>query len=228
MNDSLFEPRTIAECTSADCHAGPLTRAQTALQEALDAPLGDSKGAAAYRERKLHQLRNKLTLAEVERLLSIQETRWTQDMGDGHADGFGATNVWFPSTPPQAIDWRACEHIAAEHLRALGIADAEVTPARGDAGIDVRSEIAIAQVKHQRTPVGRPALQNLVGAAGPAHRGEIKPLRFFYSTSGYAKPAVEYARCNDVILYVINPATGCVSFVSTIYATSISMPGLIR
>ncbi|MFI1928811.1 MULTISPECIES: hypothetical protein [unclassified Streptomyces] len=38
-------------------------------------------------------------------------------------------NVWFPSTPPQAIDWRACEHIAAEHLRALGIADC-----RGDAG----------------------------------------------------------------------------------------------
>ncbi|WP_405966117.1 restriction endonuclease [Streptomyces sp. NBC_00015] len=183
-------------------------------------PLKPAEGAAAYRERKLHKLRNKLTLAEVDRLLTIQETRWMQDMQDGHADGFGATNVWFPSTPPQAIDWRACEHIAAEHLRALGIADAEVTPARGDAGIDVRSEIAIAQVKHQRTPVGRPALQNLVGAAGPAHRGEIKPLKFFYSTSGYAKPAVEYARVNDVILYVINPATKYVSWPRSTSASS--------
>ncbi|MET7608997.1 hypothetical protein [Streptomyces avermitilis] len=93
MNDSLFEPRTIEECTSADYHASPLTHAQRALQEALDAPLGDSKGAATYRERKLHKLRNKLTLAEVDRLLTIQETRWMQDMQDGHADGFGATNV---------------------------------------------------------------------------------------------------------------------------------------
>ncbi|MEU6002841.1 restriction endonuclease [Streptomyces sp. NPDC047197] len=211
MSDTYFDPKTPEEAAMAACCANSIANTQQALQDALNEPLRPGNNSAAYREQKICRLRNKALLAEVNARLAVESCRWVQDQGAGHTGWYGHHNAWTPTVPPQNIDWRACEHLAADHLRALGFKDAAVTQAAGDEGIDARAQVAVAQVKHQKTPVGRPALQNLVGAAGPTPRGGPRPLRFFYSTSGYAQTAVNYAGKNDVYLYVINPADGRVS-----------------
>ncbi|WP_424579946.1 restriction endonuclease [Tsukamurella pulmonis] len=79
----------------------------------------------------------------------------------------------------------------------LGIADATVTQATGDGGIDVTSSAALAQVKRESKPTGRPALQNLFGARGP---GEERLLLFF-SAAGYSKQAYDYADQTEMALF---------------------------
>lgn len=59
----------------------------------------------------------------------------------------------------------AAEQFAAEVMMIFGYQDARVTQRSADGGIDVRSARAVAQVKNWSKPVGRPHLQNLVGAA---------------------------------------------------------------
>ncbi|MCF6509819.1 restriction endonuclease [Blastococcus sp. MG754426] len=61
----------------------------------------------------------------------------------------------------RAVD---AEVYAARWMRALGFYDAQETPASGDAGIDVMSAGAVAQVKMAAKQVGRPEVQSFVGA----------------------------------------------------------------
>ncbi len=93
--------------------------------------------------------------------------------------------------------WRDAEHAAAGWLRPRGFLDARVTECGADEGVDVRSRRAIAQVKFQSAPVGRPALQQLVGAR--ARRSDVELV--FYSRSGYSKQAIEYASLMNIALF---------------------------
>lgn len=93
------------------------------------------------------------------------------------------------------------ERNAAEQMRYLGFLDAHVTLGGPDAGIDVRSSYAVAQVKWKTAQTGRPELQNLYGARGAAHH-----LRMLYfSASGYSKSALEYAEEHDIALFTYQP-----------------------
>ena len=80
------------------------------------------------------------------------------------------------------------EECAAEWMRVLGYADATATPVGADQGIDVMSSTAIAQVKTETVPVGRPALQNLAGVAAAEGKGAL-----FFSLSGFRATALEWA-----------------------------------
>lgn len=85
-------------------------------------------------------------------------------------------------------------------MRYWGYDDAVVTTSGADGGIDIQSSEAVAQVKHQAAPVGRPALQRLVGAReDPSHE------LFFFSASAFATPAVEYADQRAIALYTYGP-----------------------
>lgn len=90
--------------------------------------------------------------------------------------------------PRGIASWRVAEDNAASWMRFWGYRDATVTPNGSDAGIDVRSRKAIAQVKYEAHNVGRPALQRLVGSRG---RGAEELL--FFTGAGYSKAAIEYA-----------------------------------
>lgn len=79
----------------------------------------------------------------------------------------------------------------------LGIADATVTQATGDGGIDVTSRTALAQVKRESKPTGRPALQNLYGARGPRDSRTL----LFFSAAGYSKQALDYAEQVGMALF---------------------------
>ena len=90
---------------------------------------------------------------------------------------------------PQLIRSPAdAEQVAAEWMRHLGFADARCTGAGTDGGVDVRSGEAVAQVKAQLTPVGRPELQALYGVARSEGR---QPL--FFSLMNYTAAALTWA-----------------------------------
>jgi hypothetical protein len=79
----------------------------------------------------------------------------------------------------------------------LGFTDSRRTTSGADGGLDVISARAAAQVKHHAAKVGRPPLQNLVGAA-PRHE-----FRIFYATAGYTAAAVTYADAEGMHLFRI-------------------------
>lgn len=80
------------------------------------------------------------------------------------------------------------EQVAAEWMRHLGFGDARCTGAGTDGGVDVRSREAVAQVKAQLSPVGRPELQALYGVARSEGR---RPL--FFSLMSYTAAALVWA-----------------------------------
>jgi len=80
------------------------------------------------------------------------------------------------------------EQYAAEYMRYLGFTDAAPTPPGSDGGIDVHGTGAVAQVKMEGVPTGRPILQAIYGIAA---LGEWKALVF--SLAGFTAQAVEWA-----------------------------------
>ena len=84
--------------------------------------------------------------------------------------------------------FQQAEENAARWMRDAGFNDAMVTPGGPDGGVDVVSIRAIAQVKFETRPVGRPPLQRLYGVATAEGK---KPL--FFSNSGYTRQASAWA-----------------------------------
>lgn len=103
-----------------------------------------------------------------------------------------------PKADPSLLSgWQSAEERAYLHIRGLGFGNVRRAGAGADGGIDVKGTGIVAQVKMTALPVGRPVLQQLVGAA-PAtlHRA-------CYSTSGYTKDAYLYAREQGLALFRI-------------------------
>ncbi len=101
------------------------------------------------------------------------------DDGGSRALGAGARTIRSPDD---------AEQVAAEWMRHLGFGDARCTGAGTDGGVDVRSQTAVAQVKAQLSPVGRPELQALYGVARSEGR---QPL--FFSLMSYTTAALTWA-----------------------------------
>ncbi|WIB65443.1 restriction endonuclease [Curtobacterium sp. MCBD17_040] len=96
--------------------------------------------------------------------------------------------------------WQMAEELAEAHMRALGFTDARRTGSGADGGIDVRAELAVAQVKHLVQPVGSPDIQRLRGAAHSVANA------IFYSSSGYSSAALKVAADADVALFLFTSA----------------------
>lgn len=93
--------------------------------------------------------------------------------------------------------WRSAEEIAEQHLKYIGFANVRLSPPGNDHGVDVIGNDVAAQVKMTALPVGRPVLQQLIGATvNYTHRA-------CYSTSGYTKDAIIYAELHSVALFSI-------------------------
>jgi len=88
-------------------------------------------------------------------------------------------------------------------MRQHGHPDAGVTNGGADGGIDVYSSTAVAQVKAQSQPIGRPDVQALRGAALSLGRQAL-----FFSTSGFTKQAATWATGAGVGLFQIAPHSG--------------------
>ncbi|MGW4347878.1 restriction endonuclease [Streptomyces sp. NPDC004690] len=103
-----------------------------------------------------------------------------------------------PPAGRQIQSWQEAEHNAAAWMRHWGYEDAQARPGGSDGGVDVRSRRALGQVKYQAAAVGRPELQRLFGARGRAMDKDL----LFFTGSGYAATAVEYAAENGIALFV--------------------------
>jgi hypothetical protein len=105
---------------------------------------------------------------------------------DGVTRRLAEAGAAVPTLPePRLIkNHRAAEEYASEVMRAIGFADAIVTPAGADGGVDVRSLRAVAQVKMEGVASTRPQVQQLVGIA----RVERK-IPIFFSLAGFTDQA---------------------------------------
>jgi hypothetical protein len=97
----------------------------------------------------------------------------------------------------QIVAWQDAEENAAAWMRHWGFEDAATTPPGTDAGLDVISRAALAQVKFEASQIGRPALQRLVGARGPYQE---KALLFFTGTD-FSSQARRYADEMHIALF---------------------------
>jgi hypothetical protein len=87
---------------------------------------------------------------------------------------------------------------AAKKMQWLGYWDAHSQPKGIDAGVDVVSAGALAQVKWRSAVAGRPELQRLYGA-----REDRRHLALlFFATSGYSEHAKQYADRVGIHLFV--------------------------
>jgi hypothetical protein len=79
---------------------------------------------------------------------------------------------------------RDAEESACDWMRWLGYPDARVTRQGADGGVDVTSTHAVAQVKAQTAPTGRPDVQRIAGVAAAASKAAL-----FFSLGGYTAAA---------------------------------------
>lgn len=91
--------------------------------------------------------------------------------------------------------WQDAERNAADWMARWGFRGVRVTAGGPDAGIDVRAEGAVAQVKFQAADVGRPELQRLYGAA------PVGAELLFFTGASYSARAIEYADERDIALF---------------------------
>lgn len=110
-----------------------------------------------------------------------------------------------PSPRPLGVDARGAEEVVAQWMRHLGEADAELTSFTGDGGIDVTGSRSFAQVKHYAKAVGVAPLRELAGVAANDPRGR-QPL--FFTRTGYASGAVDFANAAGVALFVYDVERG--------------------
>lgn len=94
--------------------------------------------------------------------------------------------------------WKQAEAAACAWLRHMGFRDAAITPGGADVGIDVTARKIVAQVKWEATPVGRPKLQQLHGAAAQARKKGA-----FFSRSGYTAAARQWAEQAGIAAFVL-------------------------
>ncbi|NHC47133.1 restriction endonuclease [Motilibacter aurantiacus] len=99
--------------------------------------------------------------------------------------------------PPRLIRTaRDAELNVAAWMRFWGFSDAQVMPVGPDAGIDVISSSAVAQVKMEGVPTGRPVVQQLHGVAQHAKRRGL-----LFSLAGYTEQARAWAEDAGVALF---------------------------
>ncbi len=104
----------------------------------------------------------------------------------------------------QRLNARGSEFLARDWMRHLGATEAVVTPERRDGGVDVISREFVAQVKHLRVEqIGVAVVRQLYGAATAEGRRAL-----FFSSSGYTRDALAFARENDIALFVVRHQEG--------------------
>jgi hypothetical protein len=95
--------------------------------------------------------------------------------------------------------WEEAEKAVCEWMRHHGYPDAELTAGGPDGGVDIRSAVAVAQVKDQSRPVSAPLVQALFGIATCERR---TPLLF--SSDGFTPDARAFADRTGVALFDIS------------------------
>lgn len=88
------------------------------------------------------------------------------------------------------------ESYAAEYMRFLGWVDATTTPPGSDGGVDIVAKDAVAQVKMEGVPTGRPVIQAISGIAALEGKHAL-----VFSLAGFTSQAREWAEYAGVACF---------------------------
>ena len=91
---------------------------------------------------------------------------------------------------------RDAELVATEWMSFMGFTNVQPTAVGADGGVDVVSDEAVAQVKAEMKPVGRPAVQQHHGVATALGKQAL-----FFSLAGYSEQARTFAHDQGIALY---------------------------
>ncbi|KRE21883.1 hypothetical protein ASG80_12455 [Agromyces sp. Soil535] len=125
---------------------------------------------------------------------ALQKRRQKQGMP---LDQHNQRGTFAPDPMRLGVTPRGAEELVAQWMRHLGEASASVTAFTGDGGVDVVGARYIAQVKHFTSNVGVAPIRELAGVAATDGRGPL-----FFTSTGYAPGAVEFADRAGVALFV--------------------------
>jgi hypothetical protein len=111
---------------------------------------------------------------------------------------------WVPQgprhiSPKSEINPKEAESFVAAQLRFHGATGVEVTRFSKDGGVDVKSDLFVAQVKHQSANVGVKTIRELKGVTS----GAVSPLVF--AKSGFSREAIEFANLHNIGLFTYLP-----------------------
>jgi len=122
--------------------------------------------------------------------------------------------------PDGIVTWQDAETLGLSLMRYLGYADAVLTRAGSDSGIDVDSRDACCQVKHWSTSVGRQELQRLAGAA--------TGRRPIFLARAYSAPAISWSTAGNVALftYAASGVVTAANALATVLATRSGSDGM--
>jgi len=95
--------------------------------------------------------------------------------------------------------WRDAEFVAAEWMKFWGYTNVAATAVGADGGVDVRSNEAVAQVKAETIPTGRPKIQQHHGVAVAEGKTAI-----FFALAGFTPGARAYAEENGILLFTFD------------------------
>lgn len=162
--------------------------------------IGRRRAERAARARHASSVRALLDAATRGAQSSLHKRRQREGMPlDRHVqrDTFAPDPMRTGTTP------RGAEVLVAQWMRHLGETSATVTAFTGDGGVDVSGRAYIAQVKHYTSNVGVAPIRELAGVAATDGR---TPL--FFTSTGYAAGAVEFADKSGVALFVYSAERG--------------------
>jgi len=162
-----------------------------ALEEAIRLkPVLAAKAEAklsAKREVDAAKARAKLEVATAQ---LIAERRWTLEADNPVNAASGRPK------PVLIRTWRDAELVAADWMKYWGYTNVAATAVGADGGIDVVSNEAVAQVKAETSPTGRPKVQQHHGVAVSKGKTAI-----FFALGGFTPAARTYADENAILLF---------------------------
>lgn len=105
-----------------------------------------------------------------------------------------------PSAPNGFLTPREAEIYVSKYMQFYGATGVTETRFSRDGGVDVDSDLFVAQVKHQEAKVGVKAVRELFAVASVAQK---QPL--FFAKVGFSKDAVEFANNVGISLFTYLP-----------------------
>ena len=179
----------------------------TFLLLVLAALAGRERRTAVKRARtQRQQLREQLFRAAYEGAAEVITARRTRELNARQVQSARTTFTASRGSSPtggNSLTPRQAEELAARWMRSLGAREVEVTQFRGDGGVDVTSSKYIAQVKHFTGNVGVAPIRELGGVVRVDGRRGL-----FFTTSGYAQGAIEFAHQSGIALFRMDHRTG--------------------
>lgn len=134
----------------------------------------------------------------------MRRRKFAEGLAPGSAERYAAgIGHPEPAAMPFGVSHDGAERLVAEWMKHLGALDASVTTFSGDGGVDVVSEVFVAQVKNIKGTVPISAIRELHGV------GSARGRRALFFTSGrYTPSAVEFARETGMALFTYSAETG--------------------